>query len=84
VQVIRLGCSPGCHLETAATPTPDNLGLVSVYGMDPHVGQSLDGLCFNSYNDNIFMELAYRFRGSVHYHQGESMAPSRQKVGWSS
>jgi hypothetical protein len=22
VQVIRLGCSPGCHLGTAATPTP--------------------------------------------------------------
>jgi hypothetical protein len=28
--------------------------------------------------DNISLGLAYRFRGSVHYHQGRSMAASRQ------
>jgi hypothetical protein len=28
--------------------------------------------------NNIYLGLAYRFRGSVHYHQGESMAVSRQ------
>jgi hypothetical protein len=28
--------------------------------------------------NNIYLGLAYRFRGSVHYHQGESMAASRQ------
>jgi hypothetical protein len=27
---------------------------------------------------NIYLGLAYRFRGSVHYHQGGSMAASRQ------
>jgi len=31
----------------------------------------------NSYK-NIQLELAYRFRGSIHYHQGRSMAESRQ------
>jgi hypothetical protein len=31
-----------------------------------------------SYKDSIQMGLAYRVRGSVHYHQGESMAGSRQ------
>ena len=28
--------------------------------------------------NNILLGLAYRFRGSVHYHQGGSMAASRQ------
>jgi hypothetical protein len=28
--------------------------------------------------DNIYMGLAYRFRGSVHYYQGENMAASWQ------
>jgi hypothetical protein len=28
--------------------------------------------------NHIYLELAYRFRGSVHYHQGGSMAVSRQ------
>jgi hypothetical protein len=32
----------------------------------------------NSYKDNISLGLAYRFRGSIHYHQGGSMAASRQ------
>jgi hypothetical protein len=27
--------------------------------------------------DNIYLGLAYRFRGSVHHHQGGSMAASR-------
>ena len=31
-----------------------------------------------SYKDNIQLGLAYRFRGSVHYHQGVSEAVSRQ------
>ena len=31
----------------------------------------------NSYKDNIQLGLAYRFRASVHYHQGRSMAASR-------
>jgi hypothetical protein len=31
----------------------------------------------NSYKDIILLGLAYRFRGSVHYH-GRSMAASRQ------
>jgi hypothetical protein len=32
----------------------------------------------NSYKDNISLGLAYRFRGSVCYYQGSSMAASRQ------
>jgi hypothetical protein len=32
----------------------------------------------NSYKDNFLLGLAYRFRGSVHYHRGGSMAASRQ------
>ena len=28
----------------------------------------------NSYKDNNYLELAYMFRSSVHYHQGRSMA----------
>jgi hypothetical protein len=28
--------------------------------------------------DNTELGLAYRFRGSVHYHQGRNMAASRQ------
>jgi hypothetical protein len=31
-------------------------------------------------NDNIKLGLAYRFRGSVHYHQGRNMAASRQAL----
>jgi hypothetical protein len=31
-----------------------------------------------SYKDNISLGLANRFRGSVHYHQGRSMAASRR------
>jgi hypothetical protein len=27
---------------------------------------------------NIYLELAYKFRVSVHFHQGRSMAASRQ------
>jgi hypothetical protein len=30
--------------------------------------------------DNISLGLAYSFRGSVHYHQGKSMAVSRQAL----
>ena len=32
----------------------------------------------NSCKDNIYLGLAYRFRGSVHYHQGRNMEASRQ------
>jgi hypothetical protein len=32
----------------------------------------------NSYNDNIWLGLAYRFCVSVHYHQGRSRAVPRQ------
>jgi hypothetical protein len=31
-----------------------------------------------SYKGQHLIELAYRFRGSVHHHQGESRAASRQ------
>jgi hypothetical protein len=31
----------------------------------------------NSYKDNTYLGLAYRFRGSVHYHQGRSTAVFR-------
>jgi hypothetical protein len=32
----------------------------------------------NSYKNNIYWVVVCRFRGSVHYHQGRSMAASRQ------
>jgi hypothetical protein len=32
----------------------------------------------NSYKDNILLGLAYKFRGSVQYHQGGNMTASRQ------
>ena len=38
----------------------------------------------NSYKDNIQLELVYKFRGSVHYHHGKSMAVSRQAWHWRS
>jgi hypothetical protein len=32
----------------------------------------------NSCKDNISLELAHKFRDSVHYYQGRNMAASRQ------
>jgi hypothetical protein len=42
VQVIRLGCSPGCHLGIAATPAPHTC----LYFQGPRmIGMYLFGVC---------------------------------------
>jgi hypothetical protein len=73
-------CSPGCP----GTHSVDQAGLElrnppasasRVLGLKACATMPGQG---NSYKDNISLGLTYKFRGSVHYHQGRNRVASRQ------